>query len=205
MCVCVRVDFIACSLSISRHQFILYLLFSSRIQDLISFFFFFFSLLFVHQKSIQHSFFLSSLVSFSRKYISIYFNDKNSSFSIIFLLRFLLGFFYFLLVYRLDTFILHSILCSITIALVVLPGLKHRRKNKFSLSFSFFFFFCFFFFFSFFFSLSENFFYSISQTEMPMHSLKMARERERDLFFQFDSTSFFIITVQNKMRLSNVS
>ena len=46
MCVRVRVDFIACSLSISRHQFILYLLFSSRIQDLISFFFFFFSLLF---------------------------------------------------------------------------------------------------------------------------------------------------------------
>ena len=75
----------------------------------------------------------------ARKYISInpFFSivklfqcDEKEQFSFLFShsLRF-----FFLFFHWIDTFIFHPIPRSITIALVVLPGLKNRRKNKFPL------------------------------------------------------------------------
>jgi hypothetical protein len=54
-------------------------------------------------------------------------NDENNSVSFFFF------FFFFFFLPRIDTLIFHSTRCSANITIVILPGVKNRRENKFFL------------------------------------------------------------------------
>ncbi len=60
-----------------------------------------------------------------------YLNDENNSFSFFFL--YFVYYYFFFFFPRIDTLIFHSTRCSVNIAIVVLPGVKNRRENKFFL------------------------------------------------------------------------